>query len=297
MTARQDAALLRTLLFAPGNHPRKVEKVFATGADAVILDLEDAVAIREKPATRSVVVAALQQPRPNLGYIRVNAFDTPFCFDDVQAVVRDGVDGIVLPKVEAAAQIIAVSWMMASLERDRGLPEGGIDLLPIIETGAGLAAIESIAGCDPRVKRLSFGAGDFTRDMGFEWTPAETELYYTRNRIAVASRAAGLEPPIDTVFIDLRDLDHLTASAQTARRLGFQGKLCIHPGQIDIVNRTFTPTDAQIAEARKHVEAFNKAEAEGSASIQVDGYFIDYPIAEKAERLLALADRIKAKAS
>jgi len=295
LTAGSGARLLRTLLFAPGNHPRKVEKVFGTGADAVILDLEDAVAISEKPATRAVVVAALQQPRPNLGYIRVNAFDTPFCFDDVQAGVQPGVDGIVLPKVEDPAQLVAVSWMMAALERDRGLPEGGIDLLPIIETGAGLANIEAIAGCEPRVRRLSFGAGDFTRDMGYQWTPEETELDYTRNRIAVASRAASLEPPIDTVFIDLRDTEHLEKSTRTAYRLGYQGKLCIHPGQIEIVNRTFTPTPEQVEEARKHVAAFQQAEAEGSASIQVDGYFIDYPIAEKAERLLALAQRIEEK--
>lgn len=286
---------LRTLLFAPGNHPRKVEKVFHTGTDVVILDLEDAVAISEKVATRATVVEALKQPRPNLGYVRVNAFDTEYCFGDIHAVIGDWLDGIVLPKVESAAQLEAADWMMRALERERGLEEGKIDLLPIIETGLGLDRIDEIARAETRVKRLSFGAGDFTRDMGFLWTPDEPELYYARSRFTVASRAARLEPPIDTVFIDLRDIEHFEKAATTAMQMGFQGKLCIHPSQIDIANTVFTPTEEQIVEAKKHIEAFKQAEAEGSASIQVDGYFIDYPIIEKAERILALADAISAR--
>jgi citrate lyase subunit beta/citryl-CoA lyase len=185
--------------------------------------------------------------------------------------------------------------MLAALERERGLEEGKIDLLPIIETGLGLDRIDEIAHAETRVKRLSFGAGDFTRDMGFIWTPDEAELYYARSRFAVASRAARLEPPIDTVFIDLRDIEHFEKAATTAMQLGFQGKLCIHPSQIDISNRVFSPTEAQIIEAKKHIKAFKIAEAEGSASIQVDGYFLDYPIIEKAERILALAEAISSR--
>jgi citrate lyase subunit beta / citryl-CoA lyase len=286
---------LRTLLFAPGNHPRKVDKVFHTGTDVVILDLEDAVAISEKVASRAVVIEALKKPRPNLGYVRVNAFDTEYCFGDIHAVMGEWLDGIVLPKVESAAQLEAADWMMRALERERGLEEGKIDLLPIVETGLGLDRIDEIARSGTRVKRLSFGAGDFTRDMGYLWTPDESELSYPRSRFAVASRAARLEPPIDTVFIDLRDIEHFEKAARTAMGLGFQGKLCIHPSQIDICNTVFTPTDAQIVEAKKHIEAFKIAEAEGSASIQVDGYFIDYPIIEKAERILALAAAISAR--
>jgi citrate lyase subunit beta / citryl-CoA lyase len=286
---------LRTLLFAPGNHPRKVEKVFQTGTDVVILDLEDAVAISEKVVTRATVVEALKSPRPNLGYVRVNAFDTEYCFDDVHSVVGDWLDGIVLPKVESSGQLEAVDWMLSALERERGLEEGKIDLLPIIETGLGLDRIDEIAHAETRVKRLSFGAGDFTRDMGLIWTPNEAELYYARSRFALASRAARLEPPIDTVFIDLRDIEHFEKSAITAMQMGFQGKLCIHPSQISISNQVFTPTEAQIIEAKKHIEAFNIAEAEGSASIQVGGYFLDYPIVEKAERILALAAAISSR--
>ena len=296
-TETQASELLRTWLFAPGNHPRKVEKVFTVGADAVILDLEDAVALEQKAATRSTVIDALKAlpERASRGYIRVNAIDTDFCYGDLDAVVGPWLDGIVLPKVESASQLHTIDWLMAQLERARGMAVGTLDLLPIIETGKGVTAIDDIARANTRVRRLSFGAGDFTNDMGMVWTPDENELLYTRSAIAVASRAAELEPPIDTVFIDLQDDAHLEKSARTALALGYRGKLCIHPKQVEPVNATFTPSAEEVARARKHVEAFAAAEAEGSASIQVDGYFVDYPIAEKAQRTLALIAAIEAK--
>lgn len=283
----------RTYLFAPGNHPRKVAKVFGAGADAVVLDLEDAVAAAEKEATRAAVVAALQAPRGCLGYVRVNALDTDYCHGDFHAVAGPDVDGIMLPKVESPGQLETADWLLAQLERERGLDRGAIDLLPIVETGRGMAAVDAIAGAGTRVRRLSFGAGDYTRDMGMVWTAAEAELAHARARLALASRAAGLEPPIDTVFIDLADAENLERSAQTALNAGFQGKLCIHPKQVAPVNRVFTPSAADVAQAEKHVAAFREAEAAGSASIQVDGYFIDYPIVEKAERVLRITEAIR----
>ena len=285
----------RTYLFAPGNHPRKVAKVFDAGADVVVLDLEDAVAAAEKEATRAVVVAALQTPRNCLGYVRVNALDTDYCYGDLHAVARPGVDGIMLPKVEKPGQLETADWLLGQLEREHDLASGAIDLLPIIETGRGVAAVEAIAGAGTRIKRLSFGAGDYTRDMGMVWTAAEAELAHARARIALASRIAGIEPPIDTVFIDLADAENLENSARTALNAGFQGKLCIHPKQIEPVNRVFTPSAAEVAQAEKHIAAFKEAEAAGSASIQVDGYFIDYPIVEKAERVLRIMAAIRHK--
>ena len=288
---------LRTWLFAPGNHPRKVEKVFTVGADAVVLDLEDAVALEQKTATRATVVEALKTrpKRASRGYIRVNAIDTELCYGDLQEVIGPWLDGILLPKVESAGQLQTVDWLMAQLESSCGMAVGGLDILPIIETGRGVAAIDEIARSETRVRRLSFGAGDFTNDMGMVWTANESELMYARSAIALASRAAGLEAPIDTVFIDLHDGVHLEKSARTALSLGYRGKLCIHPAQIEPVNAVFTPSAEEVARARKHVEAFAAAEAEGSASIQVDGYFVDYPIVEKAQRTLALMAAIDAK--
>ena len=287
--------VFRSLLFAPGNHARRVEKALTLDADAVILDLEDAVAVAEKSATRAKVVAAFQPPRGALGYVRINAFDTPFCFEDLQAVVARGVDGIVLPKVESPAQLVAVDWVVTALERARGLTEGGIDLMPIVETGRGMAALRDIARSGTRVRRLSFGAGDYTLDVGMRWTFEERELDHARTAIVVESRAAGLEPPVDTVFIHLGKPEALRRSTELARNLGFQGKLCIHPEQLGPVNEVFTPSDEEIAKSERHVAAFEEAEASGSVSIQVDGYFIDYPIVEKARRTLEIARTIRTR--
>ena len=285
--------VFRSLLFAPGNHARRVEKALTLDADVVILDLEDAVAVAEKSATREKVVTALRTPRRALGYVRINAFDTPFCFDDLQAVVVPGVDGIVLPKVESPDQIVAVEWAVAALERSRGLAEGGIDLMPIIETGRGMAALRDIARSGTRARRLSFGAGDYTLDVGMRWTMAERELDHVRTAIVVESRAARLDPPVDTVFIRLGQPEPFRRSTELARDLGFQGKLCIHPEQVGPVNETFTPTDDEVAKSERYVAAFEEAEAKGSASIQVDGYFIDYPIVENARRTLRIAESIR----
>ena len=202
---------LRSFLFAPGNHPRRVEKALSLDADAVILDLEDAVATAEKPATRDAVTAVFERPRPGLLYVRVNAVDTEFCYGDLMAIVRTGLDGIILPKVESAAGLSTIDWLLAQLERERGLPQGGIDLIPIIETARGLDRLGAILAAETRVKRVAFGAGDFTLDLNMVWSRGETELAHARAGIVTASRAAGIEAPLDTVWVDLGDRDGLEA--------------------------------------------------------------------------------------
>ncbi len=288
-------SVYRTFLFAPGNHARRVEKALGLDADAVILDLEDAVAIAEKPATRATVVDALQRPRTGLGYIRVNAISTEFCHGDIQAVVAKGVDGIILPKVEAAHEIKTIDWLIGELEHERGLPKGGIDLIPIIETAKGLQAAYEIAAAGTRVKRMAFGAGDLTLDMNIEWSRDELELLPYRSTVVQASRAAGIEPPLDTVWIELKDTDGFKASTLRCRQLGFQGKMCIYPDQVPVVNETLAPSAAEVGWSRRVVAAFAEAEKAGSASIQLDGKFIDYPIVYRADRLIAMAERIAAR--
>ncbi|MBN9090409.1 MAG: CoA ester lyase [Reyranella sp.] len=278
----------RSFLFAPGNHARKVAKVFDCGADNVILDLEDAVAKAEKVATRARVVEALKRPHKGGAYIRVNAFNTEFCYGDAVAVVGPGLDGIILPMVESREQIAAFDWLVGALERERGLPPGGVDIIPIIETAKGIAHARAIAAAGTRVKRMAFGAGDYTLDVNMEWTLAESELEHARAEMVVASRTAGLEAPIDTVWVHINDLEGLASSAKRARQLGFQGKMCIYPPQVERVNAAFTPTETEIAFARRVVAAFEKAERDGSSSIQLDGFFIDYPIVYKAQRTLDL---------
>ena len=278
---------LRSLLFAPGNHARRVEKALTLPADGVILDLEDAVAISEKVATRPVVVGAFAVPRAGRLYVRVNALSTEWCYGDLVAVVHAGLDGIILPKTESADELRTADWLIGSLERERGLKPGGIDLIPIIETARGIQALPAICGAGTRARTVAFGAGDFTLDVGMIWSRDESELLPYRAACVIACRAAGMEPPMDTVWADLRDTEGFALSAARAASLGFQGKMCIHPDQVAVTNAAFTPDDATVAKARRVIEAFDIAEKQGLASIQLDGQFIDYPIVQRARQVLS----------
>jgi citrate lyase subunit beta/citryl-CoA lyase len=294
---RFDTAVLRSVLFAPGNHPRRVQKVFECGADAVVLDLEDAVPNAEKEATRPAVVAAMQQPRRSAGYVRVNAFETRWCLSDVEAVAGPWLDGIVLPKTETAEQVRAIGRRLADCERRLGMTGRALEILPIVETAKGVEAITEIAHAGSRVRRIAFGGGDYTRDLDLVWTSGEEALAYARARIAHASRVAGLDPPIDTVVLELRDGERFLASARNGRMHGFGGKLCIHPDQVAPCHEVFSPSAAEVDRARAIVAAFEQAELLGSASIQVEGRFVDYPIVDKARRVLALARALRSAGS
>ena len=219
----------RTMLFVPGSHPRRVEKALTLKAYAVIFDLEDAVAHSEKSASRGAVVEALQAPRKGRGYTRINGYDAALCYGDLMAVVAPGLDGVVLPKLESAAQLASVDWLIAQLERERGLADGAIDVIPIIETGAGVAAARAIAAAGTRVRRLSFGAGDYSRDMVMRWTLDETEMAPARAEIVLASRLAGLEPPVDSVWDNIPDLAGLRRSAERVRDMGFKASSASTP--------------------------------------------------------------------
>ncbi|MFM7067502.1 MAG: HpcH/HpaI aldolase/citrate lyase family protein [Gammaproteobacteria bacterium] len=279
----------RSFLFAPGNHERRAAKVFQSGAEVAILDLEDAVAVDEKIAARDAVVRALQAPRACLGFVRVNAPETVWCWGDLHAVVGPGLDGLMVPKAEDAAALQALDWVLTQLERERGLAAGGLCLLPIIETARGERALEAIAGASPRVRRLAFGGADYSLDLGLQWTAGEQEFDYLRARLVHVSRAAGLAPPVDTVTVQVKEPERFRASSARARQFGLHGKLLIHPDQVPLCHEAFAPTAAEVARARRIIEAFAAAEAEGIASLRVDGEFIDYPVVEKARRVLAAA--------
>lgn len=278
--------MFRTMLFAPANHERRVAKALRSEASAVILDLEDAVAESEKELARNKALKVLMAERLPKLYVRVNGLTTSWCRGDIDSLVREGLDGLVVPMIESAEQLFAVEWLVSSLERDRGLKVGSIDIMPIIESAKGFANLQVISRSLGRCKRLSFGAGDFTFDMGIQWTRDELELLPYRSQIVLASRAAGLESPIDTVWIDLEDSEGFELSAQRGRALGFQGKMCIHPDQVRVCKTAYSPTEVEISEAREVVERFTEAEKQGLASIRVKGRFVDYPIAYKARRIL-----------
>ena len=290
---------MRTFLFAPGNRPRMLQKVGHCGADAVILDLEDAVPISEKEATRVAVRDAVGAIDTCPVYVRINplqaaaGFSQPIGEEDLAAIVRPGLAGIILPKAESPDDLRRADTLLQGLESQHGLAPGSVDVIPIIETALAIQRAYDIAASGTRTRRLAFGAGDFTRDIGVAWSRREIESQYARSALVIASRAAAIEPPFDTVWVDLRDERGLIRSARTARQLGFQGKMAIHPSQVEPINTVFSPSEAEIAHATRVVDAFTQAEAEGLASIQLDGQFIDYPIVESAQRILAMAAAIK----
>jgi citrate lyase subunit beta / citryl-CoA lyase len=181
------------------------------------------------------------------------------------------------------------------MEREQDLAPGAIDLIPIIETAGGLTNLDVILAAGTRVRHVAFGAGDFTLDVNMAWSRSEAELAFARARIATASRAAGIEAPLDTVWVDLADEEGLEMSVRTALGFGFQGKMCIHPKQIAPVHRVFTPGEAEVAIAERVVAAFAEAEAAGNAAIQLDGKFIDYPILYRAQRVLEKIAAIRTK--
>lgn len=291
MTSHSSLAL-RSYLFAPGNHARRVEKAFQAGADAVILDLEDAVATTEKDAAREAVVAAFSNEPATRGYVRINGFESPFWKQDVEAVIGQRIAGLVLPKAESPEQVRAVDEWMTSCERRAGLAERALDLMLLVETAKGVMGVDEIAAACPRVSRLAFGGGDYTNDLSLEWTADEAALSYARARLTHASRAANLEPPVDTVVLQVKDQDRFRQSARNGRLMGLHGKLCIHPDQIAPCHEVFTPSAEEIERAREIVAAFEDAESKGSASIQVRGIFVDYPVVYRAQRVLALAGRV-----
>lgn len=293
----------RTFLFAPGNHPRRVEKALALGADAVILDLEDAVATADKAAARKPVAEALKGPRRCRGYVRPNAPSSPFCYRDLVETIHDKVDGVVLPKVESAADLHAIDWLLAALERERGIVEGSIDLIPMLETAAGVARVDRILQARSlrpyrapwRVKRVAFGAGDYSLDVGLVPSHEEPELANARDRVVLASRAAGMEGPLDSPWFHLRDMEGFRRAVERSRRGGFQGRLCVHPDQVPVANELFTPNADEVAQAERIVAAFRQAEAKGSAAIEVDGQMVDYPIVIRAQALLEAMREVRAK--
>jgi citrate lyase subunit beta/citryl-CoA lyase len=245
-------------------------------------------------ATRKPVAEALARPRRCRGYVRVNAASGPYCYGDLVETIHKGVDGVMLPKVESAGELHAIDWLLANLERGLGLAEGAIDLMPQIETAAGVQRIERIVQAKNlraykgpwRVKRVVFGAADYANDVGLSVSMDEPELAEARARIVMISRAAGLENPIDSPWFHMKETAAFARALERSRRGGFQGRCCIHPDQIGPVNAAYLPSKEELAQAERIVAAFKEAEARGAAAIQVDGQMIDYPVVYRAQALL-----------
>ncbi|HZR92203.1 MAG TPA: CoA ester lyase [Gaiellaceae bacterium] len=290
---------LRSLLFAPGNHARRLEKVGQFGSDAIVLDLEDAVANAEKIAARASTRAALPTYDDTVVIVRINGVHTGLAESDVEAVVCPDLDCLMVPKVETPDTLTALDELVTQLERERGIPEGTIRMLPLVETALGIVRCEEIAfAVPPRVVTLVFGLGDFSVDIGVDLTREATELLYARSRVVVAARAAGLPAPLDGPYPDIHDLEGLYENTLLSRRLGFQGRVVVYPAQVDPVQRAYSElSPEEVEHARRVVEAFEEAETSGLASIQVEGRFVDYPLYFRARHRLRLHEAHTARSA
>ena len=290
---------IRTALFVPGNRPDRVDKAVNSDADAVIIDLEDAVALGEKEEARPLVREKILEHVDRKIIVRVNAMHTQFFQGDLNEVIVPGLGCIIVPKVEQVDHIHEINNHLLLTEREKGLPSGTISIIPLIESAKAMQNIFQIVSekTDPiRLFTVAFGSADYTLDMGIEMTKEATELLYPRSRISIACRAADVEPPLDTPFmIDLKDMEALKADAKMAKQLGFQGKLCVHPNQVKPCNAIFSPTKEEIRYAERVVQAFEEAEAQGIAVFQIDGKFVDYAVVERSRRVLKLGAGITGK--
>jgi citrate lyase subunit beta/citryl-CoA lyase len=279
----------RSLLFVPGNKESMLTKALGTRPDALVPDMEDSVPDAEKAAARETIRDFL----PRLAAAgtrvipRVNSLETPWIEADLEAVVGPHVFGISVGKVRRPADVARISSLIAELERRRGLPEGGIRLVPWIESAEAIVRCYDILAADPRIAGAAFGAEDFTHDMGIERLDDEEQLDYPRSTLAIAARAARV-PALDTPYFKLRDPDGLRENARRARRLGFKGKFAIHPEQIETLNACFSPSAAEIAHAERVVAAYEEAERAGRGSTSLEGRVIDVPVVKRARALLRL---------
>lgn len=280
----------------PGSDPRMMGKALRAGADAVVLDLEDAVAPTAKERARHEVRHMIEQVRddPSLTSsdvtVRINRRDHSYDLEDLAAVVWAGLDGLRLPKVESAAAVAAVAAQLDLLEHMRDLPRGHIALYLGIETALGLEQVPAALRASPRVARAGLGTHDLLADLGAVGDDDLATLHAS-GKLVLASRAAGVGPPSDTVFTDVGDDRGLEQAARRARSLGFFGKAVIHPRQIDPVHRVFTPTADEVTHARAVVEAAALALKAGDGAVALDGEMIDEPIVHRARAILNLADQ------
>lgn len=266
-----------SFLFVPATQPERLPKALASGADFVIADWEDAVAPASKPQARAALLQAVAEldaaQRARL-LVRINAEGTPWFADDLAALaqlVAHGVAGAVVPKAERVQTLQAVA---------QAAP--GAALMPLVESVAGLVAVDALAAA-PQVVRLAFGHLDFQVDAGMACGPDEAELVPMRMALVLASRQAGLAAPIDGVTVDTRNPERMASDSARARRMGFGGKLCIHPAQVPVLHAAFDPDDAAVAHARRVQQALQEA---GGGVCVLDGRMVDAPVLAQAQQTL-----------
>ena len=280
----------RSMLFLPGNNPNMLINGATLGADAIIFDLEDAVAPAEKDAARILVRNTMQYM--DLGrcekIVRINSVDTAFWKADIDTIAPQKPDLILLPKAACAEDIRLVDGYLTEVETRLGMTQGTIGLMPLIETAMGVENAYSIASAAKRVKALFLGAEDLTADLQCQRTKEGREIEYARTRLVVAARAAGVDV-YDTPFTDVNDDEGILTDAKLAKALGFTGKASISPRHVEVINSVFSPTLKEIDYAYEIMDAIALAKSQGKGAIALHGKMIDAPIVARAQRTIDMA--------
>lgn len=282
--------LMRTSLYAGGTSPVKMIQAGFYNEDCLVYDLEDSVSADEKDAARFLVYNAVKYQRPQGKYIliRVNGIYSEYLDEDLEAAVRAQPDAIRIPKVEYASEVEKIDAKITAIEKKAGLPVGKIQLWCNIESYQGVLNAREIAKASPRVAAMALGAEDFTASMSAQRTKPGWEIFYARNAILMACREAGISAQ-DAVFSDINDQDGLHRDLEMTRTLGFDGKTCVHPRQIDEVNACFTPSPKEIRNAQRVLEALEEAAQRHTGVCTLDGGMVDKPMELRARSTLAKA--------
>lgn len=284
--------LRRSMLFVPGSNAAMLSNSFIYKPDAIMFDLEDSVALKEKDSARLLVAHALQQPLyKKYGIervVRVNPLDSQFGELDLNAVVRAGVDVVRMPKTDTADDVIAMDAAITAIEKACGRAVGSTKLLAAIESPLGITQVNAIATASPRLIGIALGAEDYVRNLKTERSPEGIELLYARCAILQAARAAGLQA-FDTVYSDVNNEEGFLREASLIKQLGFDGKSLINPRQIELVHNLFAPTAQEVAKAEQIINAAREAEVAGSGVASLNGKMIDSPIIERAKLVLERA--------
>lgn len=285
--------LRRTMMFVPGSNPSMIKEAYIYGADSIMFDLEDAVAITEKDSARFLVYNALK----TVDYgstelvVRINGLDTPFGKDDIEAVVRAGVDVIRLPKTERKEDILAVEEVIEAVERKIGREIGATKMMAAIESPIGVINAYEIASSSKRLIAIALGAEDYVTNMKTKRYANGLELLGARTQIIIAARAAGIYA-IDTVYTEVDNEEGFKNEVELIKQLGFDGKSVINPRQIPLVNQVYTPSPEEIKKSVNVIRAAKEAEERGLGVISLNGKMIDKPIVDRAERVLQLATAV-----
>ena len=284
--------ILRSLLFVPGNIPRMLDRAIGLRPDAFVPDMEDSVPWDEKVNARGVTAAYIPElAATGVPVIpRVNSLDTGLLEDDLSAVTGPHVYGVSVGKMDNPEIVAEVARVLDRAESKAGVESGAIRLVPWIESAEAIVNAYDICKSSDRIVAVALGAEDFTNDMEIKRTDGDSELAYARGAIAVAARAAGVLA-LDTPFFAFRDPVALKANSEMSRAIGFKGRFAIHPAQLDIINGVYSPSEDEVAQARREIEAFEEAVAMGRGSTSLDGKVIDVPVVKRAQALL---DRAKA---